>query len=325
MWVTPNTKLRDKDIPDEFIKWKAKSYLKSLTTITYTSLHKLEGEWDIIFLDEIQDLTIANSKGFFNNKIHSKRIIGLTGTLPEHAEKLDIYKRLKLQVLQELTIDEAVDKGILADYTINIVECQMNNKDKNIDAGNKKNKFKVTEYQQYEYLDKRVRQAMFSIPKNDKLLKWAILNRMRGIYDSKTKEEVTLNLVKCLKGRKVIFAASIQQAEKISKYTYHSKTDDTYLNEFQNGNIDTLACVDAGGIGFTFKNVDHFIINKINSNKKGDITQKISRSLLRQKNYEANIWITCLLNTKDEDWVKSALKKFNPKKINYINEKNLRL
>ena len=52
LWVTPNTKLRGEDIPNEFIKWKAKTYLSKTNIVCYSSLIKQSGEYDLIVLDK---------------------------------------------------------------------------------------------------------------------------------------------------------------------------------------------------------------------------------------------------------------------------------
>lgn len=325
LWVTPSSELRDVDIPNEFIKWKAKTYLSKTKIITYKMLHKEVGEYDLIVLDEPQDITDFNSITLLDGSLKANGIIGLTGTLPEHEEKLTIFKKLGLSIFKEITIDEAVDDGILADYQVNVVECNLNAKDKNVEAGKKGSKFKTTEYQNYNYVTGIVNKAMFS--NNPGFKKIAIINRMRAIYNSPTKDEMGIKLFNSdkLKGRKLIFCSSIDQAEKMCKYTYHSKTNDKHLKMFLEGKIDKLACVNAGGVGFTYENVDHFIIIQANSNKKGDITQKMSRSLLKQKDYKANIWILSLLGTQDEEWVSKALKNFNDDKIKFIHSKNLKL
>ena len=321
LWVTPSAKLRDEDVPEEFNKWTAKSYLKKTNIITYDMLHKEEGYYDVIILDEIQHLGENRAVNLLLGTLKYKSLIGLTGTLSKHQDKLDLLKQLKLNVLADITIDDAVENDYIADYTINVVECNLDSVNKNIEAGAKGKKFKTTEAAQYNYLTKNVNIALFS--NNANLKKFAILNRMRSIYNSPTKENIAKYLINNLQGRKLVFAGSIKQAETLSKTTYHSKTNKNNLNKFLNEEIDLLACVNAGGTGFTYTNVDHFIIVQSDSNKNGQTTQKLSRSLLKQTNYKANVWIICLLNTKDVDWVNKALQDFDSKKINYINSKNL--
>lgn len=320
LWVTPSSKLRDEDIPLEFKKWKALTYLKKTMIVTYSYLSKVKGDFDFVILDEYQDITENNSKGFFNGDISYNNILGLTGTPPKHEEKIDIFRNLNLKPIYNISIDEAVQKKIVSDYSINVVECLLDSKNKNIKVETKKTKFYTTEHAKYDYCSKVIRKVMFS---GKPIPKFLYLNRMRAIHNSPTKLNVAEDLIKTLKGRKLIFGANIDQIEKLCKHTYHSKTDDSNLNKFLKEKIDVLGCVNSGGVGFTFKNVDHFIIIQANSNKKGDITQKIARSLLEQENYKASIYILSLVNTQDEKWVAKTLESFDENKIKYINYKNL--
>lgn len=48
------------------------------------------------------------------------------------------------------------------------------------------------------------------------------------------------------------------------------------------------------------------------------------RTLLQQEDYQATIWIICLLGTQDEKWIESALERFDKSKVEYINYKNLK-
>lgn len=323
LWITPSVKLRDVDIPEEFVKWKAKSYLKEFDVICYSSLAEQKGNYDIVILDEIQHLTENNCSPLLTGDIKYKTIIGLTGTMPKHDEKLLLIKQLKLGILREITIDEAVDGAMVADYKINVLEVPMNATDKNIKGGTKLKPFMTTEFANYSYLSKQVSRMMFVNDKNR--LQFAILNRLRFIYRSPTKLETAKKLIEHLDGRKLIFTGSIDHAEEISKYTYHSKTNADDLNLFLDEKIDLLACVNAGGTGFTYRNVDHFIIVQADSNKSGGFIQKLARSLLIQANYIASIWVVSLQGTQDEVWVTNALKELNQSKIEYINIKNLKL
>lgn len=323
LWVTPTVKLRDEDIPSEFIKWKAKSYLSGADIICYGSLAAQEGKYDIVILDEIQAITVANTVPFFNGKIKTKSILGLTGTMPKHEEKLTLVKKLGLKIEKEISIDDAVGKKMVADYKVNVLEVPLNSTDKNIKAGSKAKPFMTTEFANYSYLSKNIARMMFVT--NKKLLQYAILNRLRFIYNSPTKLSTAKKLLSYLPGRKLVFAGSIAHAEELSKYTYHSKTTQDDLNLFLDEKVDLLACVNAGGTGFTYKNVDHFIIVQADSNKSGGFIQKLARSLLIQKNYVASIWVVSLQGTQDEQWVTNALESLDQSKIEYINIKNLKL
>lgn len=319
LWITPSTKLRDKDIPEEFIQWRAKTYLNKATVVCWASLSGVTGHYDIVIMDEYQDITDNNVINFFNGKITYKNIIGLSGTHPKHEEKQNLLSRLKLKVLVNISIDEAVDKGLVAPYKITVVECRLDSKTKNVKGGSKTKPFMTTEFSQYSYMTRIINAKMFS---GQTVPQFYYLNRMRFIYNNKSKNDFAKRFVKKLRGRTLIFTGSIEKAESISKYTYHSKTDDKDYNRFQAGEINELACVNSGGVGNTYRNVDNFVIVQVNSNKKGDATQKIARSLVLQEGYEANIYILSLVNTVDEKWKDRVLADFNKDRVTHVSWKN---
>lgn len=321
LWVTPSSELATVDIPNEFIKWKAKRYLSKLTTVTWTSLNKKIGHYEMIVFDEEQYITLNNISSILSNILTCDYLLSMTGTATKHEDKKDLYKLLNLKVLVDVNINKAVDMGILADYSINVIEIDMS-VEKNIQAGNKDKRFMTSELENYKYLHNSAQTAIFRKGK-DAMFK--ILARMRAIYNSKTKTEVAKYLINNLTGKKLVFCASINQAEELSEYTYHSKTDDKSLIKFNNNEIETITMVNSGGIGYTYKQIENLIIVQCNSDKNGDIGQKIARSLLEQKNYKANIWILCLIGTKDEQWVESALQNFDKEKVTYKRFKNFKL
>ena len=275
LWVTPNTKLRDEDIPAEFKQWKATSYLRKTDIICYASLANHTGNYDKIILDEVQDLTISNCTPLLNGKIKYKTIVGMTGTLPKHKDKLDLYNKLELKSLAEMSIDEAVENKLIAPYKIKIIEIDLDTRDKYIVGGSKAKPFMQTEKARYEYLTKLINTKRFS---GQPVPKFFYLNRMRFLYNLKSKHEFAKKLISKLEGRTLIFTGSIAQAESLCKHTYHSKTDDILLKKFLEGKIDKLACVNAGGVGYTYRGVNNFVITQINSNGKGDSTQKIAKN-----------------------------------------------
>jgi len=318
LWVTPSSELAKKDIPEEFNKWKAKKYLKILTTVTWASLNKITGYFDMIILDEEQKITENNCINFINKKINYDYLISMTGTPTKHEDKLQIYRNLKLNILYDISINKAVNIGLLSDYSIKILEVGMSNK-KDIKAGNKNVSFMTSEIDQYRWLHINAQNSIFQKKKD---AQFKILSRMRAIYNSKTKTEVAKYLMNTLKGRKLFFCSSIKQAELLCENTYHSKTDNKDLQKFISGEIDNISMVNAGGIGFTYKNIDHLVIVQADSNKNGLSCQKAARVLLRQKNYKATIWIISLLGTQDEKWVSSLIESFDKNKIEYVNYKN---
>jgi superfamily II DNA or RNA helicase len=319
LWVTPSSKLADEDIPAEFKLWSAKKYLTRLTTCTWMSLHKQEGYYETIILDEEQFATENNMLPLLSGALYSENIITMTGTASQHDHKKEIYKQLNLEVLVDLSINQAVDMKLLANYKIKVVEVDMGTKNE-IEAGNAQKKFMTSELKQYNYLNQVAQQAIYQ-RRND--MTFRILARMRAIKNSPAKTEAAKWLISHLDGRKLIFSATIKQAEELCENTYHSKTDNVDLQKFLHGSIGEIAMVNAGGTGFTYKKLDHLILTQTDSDKNGLTSQKISRTLLDQGEYEATIWILSLVGTQDEKWVDSVLKNFDKTKIEYLRFKNL--
>lgn len=321
LWVTPLAKLAEEDIPKEFQTWKAVNYTKKLTTVTWTSLNKIKGHFDMIILDEEQFITDNNISGIINGNITYEYILSMTGTETKHKDKIELYNSLKLPVLYKLSINEAVDVGLLANYTIKVIEIDMG-KDKSIKAGTKDKPFMTSEEDNYKWLHSTAQKAIFQKRKD---VQFRILTRMRAIYNSASKTNVAKYLIDNLKGRKMFFCASIEQAEYLCPNNFHSKTNDKDLNDFITGKIDEITMVNAGGVGTTFKEIDHLVMTQADSDKNGLTSQKIARTLLEQGSYKATIWILCLVGTQDESWVESALGNFDKSKVEYIRFKNFKL
>tara|TARA_R110002050_G_scaffold57833_2_gene130049 strand:+ start:3132 stop:4211 length:1080 start_codon:yes stop_codon:yes gene_type:complete len=307
LWVTPSSELADVDIPKEFITWKGKKYLKSLTTSTWMSLNKVKGHFDLIILDEDQFITDNNIEGFFNGNITGGNIISMTGTPSGHQDKWLIYKALKLNVLYSLDLNKAVNIGLLADYTIYVHSVPMSEVN-DVSAGNAKVRFMTSELKQYAYLDVQVMNNM---------CQRTIFARRRAVHNSPSKLAYTKALIKSLEGQKnLVFGATIKQVEELCEGTFHSKTTGEDYEKFQANQINTLGLVNSGGTGFTYKKIDNLVMVQSDADKNGLTSQKIARTLLAQgKKYKANIHMIQLLGTKDEDWVESVLSKFDRTKI----------
>lgn len=317
LWVTPSTKLRDEDIPQEILQWSNQELLNKTTIICWASLSQITGFYDTIILDEHQYITEDNSYPLLSKDLQYKNIICLSGTHPKDRDKNNILKQLGLRIFEHISIEEAVDLGMIADYDIHIIQTSLNNIDKNVKAGNKANPFYITEQAQYKYFTDKIDKLKDMGTTNP------ILNRLRMnfIYKSLSKENTAISLLNILKGeRNFIFCSTIDQAEKLGNgNTYHSKLNTKIKNQkleaFINGNIDELYCVKSGGVGFTYRDVDNFIIIQSDSDNNGLTSQKLCRALVEQENYKAKIFFIVLKNTVDEIWLDKTLERFNPEKV----------
>lgn len=315
LWVTPTSKLAQFDIPEEFTKWRAKTYLKKTKIITWRSLHKETGHYDLIILDEEQKITINNSKRFFDGTLTYSRMISMTGTETENWDKQILYKRLKLVKVIEIGADAAIKGQVIADYKVYIVEIPVGS-DK-VKGGSKNKPFLIEEYKNIAYLERRSNQD----PSNF----FFQLAAKRAISTSPSKLDVFDFIWTHAKGKKLGFLPFTNQGLNFTKSIYNGKTDDTWLKKFNKDEVDNLILTNKGGIGYTYRGIKHLILFQAGNNSEGLSLQKLYRTLLEQGNdYVATIWILELQCEKDPRWVKKTLKSLDQTKIYRIDLKTLK-
>lgn len=318
--VVPTEKLRDENWHSEFKKWGSEELYSRTDRVCYASLNKIHKKhFDVIILDEVHRLTVNNSE-FFNNNTY-KSLVGLTATIPKEEDKLEVLRSLDLQVIFNLSLDEGVKLGVVSPFTIKIIEMFLDNKEKYISGGNKDKPFKTTEAKHYEYISRQIQRIQFS---GKEVPKFLYLNRMRFLYNVKSKTELAKKLLNTIpKSEKtIIFCGSIEQAEQLCSHHFHSKTDDKDLKKFMEDKIKRLSCVKALNEGMNIPNIDTAVIVQVDSNDL-NLIQRLGRACRYREGHLAEIYIISILDTQDEKWVEKALKFFNKENIEYINAKNI--
>jgi superfamily II DNA or RNA helicase len=318
--IVPTEVLRDVTWNDEFTKWKVKRYYKFLDRYCYVSINKIENKkYDLIILDELQNLT-ENSAKFFSQNV-CDRVIGLSATPPSDEIKKVLVK-LHCPVVYEYSLDEAVENGVVSPYKINLVEVQLDNIDKYIKAGTKANPFMTTEYNHYQYLCKQILRLKFAGKQQAAM--FAQLNRQRFIGNLKSKTEIAkLIKNKYIKDdRALIFCHSIAQAEEMCQHSFHSKSKGNSLEDLRNKKINQLSCVKALNEGQNIPDLDSAIIIQVNSVER-NVIQQMGRIVRWRPDHEAVIWILIAVNTQDETWWNKCSENIDKTRITYINAKNL--
>lgn len=314
LWVTVSEKLRDIDIPDEFIKWDAEDLLKNTKIICYQSLNKELGKYDYIILDEFQSITYNNMENIMTKTLKGK-IIGLTGTFPRNKEKKEILKYLDLNIIYNLSVDDAAKLGIVADYEIIVLNFELDDKKS---VNKTKNKKLVTDKVRYKHLSWAIENNKLRNKEN----KWLYMSRARFLYDCRSRkvawEYVKDNYLNDKRG--LIFYPFIKDAEKERSF-YHSQSSDKGYLDFKDKIQNTLGLVKSGGIGHTYHDLDYVFITQATSDNTGITSQMIGRSLLFRPNYTAKILILCAIGTQDEIWVDKTLSRFDKSKVRYFDLK----
>lgn len=319
--VVPTTKLRDENWRDEFKKWKKLTYFnRYVDKCCYKSLHKYDlSKYAGVCLDEGHNLTVNNSKPFFKDDAFKRlKILYLSATTPTDPNKVGLMYRLGIPTVYTLTLDQGVDRGLVAPYRIKVIRVPMDTRNNiaiKYKRKGKEYKFNTSEEKQYKFATKRIAEALEA----NKDAKFQYFNRMRVIYNLKSKKAVAKQLLSQIKDdkRTLVFAQSIDQIEDLTKCTYHSKTDDTCYNDFINEKINRLGVVMAVNEGTNIPNLDVAAIVQLNSNSK-DLIQRIGRIVRYREGHIASIYILVSKDTVDEEWVTKALSSFDSSRIKYV-------
>ena len=318
--IVPTEKLRDENWKEEFYKWGAAVEWSAVTGLCYASGSKIVNrDFELAILDEGHNITELSSEFFINNNV--KRTVLLTATPPEDKVKKQILSDLDINLVYELTLDQAVRLGFVAPYKITVVSVALDNTTKNIPGGTKLKPFMTTESAAYAYHCKAIQQAMFDkTPSGRKRHQFAILRRMQFIYKIPSKTEVIKFLLEKVipqDDRSLIFCGSIEQAEAVCPNRYHSKSGDKAYNAFKSEEINRLSCVKAINEGHNFPGVDSGIVGQLNSKEK-DLVQRIGRLIRYRPGHEAHLYIVVSESTQDEKWLENAVENLDQSKIEYV-------
>lgn len=318
--IVPTEKLRDENWKEEFYKWDAAVEWSAVTGLCYASGSKIVNrDFELAILDEGHNITELSSEFFINNNV--KRTVLLTATPPEDKVKKQILSDLDINLVYELTLDQAVRLGFVAPYKITVITVPLDATTKNIPGGTKVKPFMTTEAACYAYWNRRV-QACFGdqTPQGKAKMKVAILGRMQFIYKIPSKTQVIkflLDKVIPEDNRTIIFCGNIEQAEEVCPTYYHSKSGNVSYDAFKAEQINRLSCVKAINEGHNFPGVDSGIIGQLNSKEK-DLVQRIGRLIRYRPGHEAHLYIVVSESTQDEKWLENAVENLDQSKIEYV-------
>lgn len=294
--------------------FKARKYKnQSIVYTTHLSLHKhVELKFDVLIIDEIHLLSEAQIGALQEMiKTHDK-VLGLTGTLSSWTERT-LQDELQLSVLATYPIEQAIEEGVITDYTITVVTVPLDDKIKY----NYKGKWK-TEKKQFDAYGWVITQ----LEKERKNTMFLRLARMRIIQNSIAKLNKTQQILEKHKDERIlVFCGVTAIADALGIPSYHSKsTEKDIFNDFAEGKGNHLAVVKIGNTGVTYKPLNRVIINYFDSNAE-NLAQKINRCMAMEYNTpdkKAHIYIVCSTEEVEFKWLKKALEFFDDEKIKYL-------
>ena len=138
--------------------------------------------------------------------------------------------------------------------------------------------------------------------------------------DYNTKETYVKDLIRKVKTKCIVFANTMDQADRVCRHSYHSKNaqSEDNLQLFSDGRIDKLSCVLQLNEGVTIPGLKQGIIMHAYGNER-KTAQRIGRLLRLNPSESAVCHILCYKGTQDETWVAKALKDFDQNKIKFYN------
>jgi superfamily II DNA or RNA helicase len=239
-------------------------------------------------------------------------VLGLTGTLASNTEET-LGLELKLPVLANYSIEQAIEEGVITDYEIKVISVALDNKVDN----NYKGKWK-TEKKQFDAYGWVIDQ----MEKQRKSTMFLRLARMRIVQNSLAKLNKTKELLAKHKDERIlVFCGVTKIADALGIPVYHSKAGDKEVFEdFASGKGNHLAVVKIGNTGVTYKPLNRVIINYFDSNAE-NLAQKINRCMAMEYNTpdkKAHIYIICSTEDVEKKWLRKALEFFDSKKITYL-------
>ena len=280
---------------------------------TYLSLGELDPtKYSIIYMDEVHSILEHHSEWLDK---YSGKIIGLTGSSPhERSEKGTMISKY-CPIVYDYSVDEAIEDDILNDYRIIVHTLNLSPiKDIKVERGGKT--WYTSERDSYSYWNTRLDSAT-----SQKDLNMLRIMRMTALKGFKGKEILAKQLLTDAQEKCLVFANTQVQADRICKWSYHSKNPKSAQNleDFKSGKITMLSAVEQLSEGINIPHLKEIVIMHSFSGSSPKSQQKIGRSLRLNVLETAIIHILVYANTVDVKWATEACSKFNKTKITWLN------
>lgn len=287
---------------------------------TYLSLPKRTDTYHKIYLDECHSLKDSHVPVL---EAHQGAILGLTGTQPTYkkGEKGQLVQKY-CPIVIDYTTDEAVNAGILNDYRIVVHGIPLSKKNDFVIKFKSGGQKTSSEYETYWYWTNRLLRAegvLFDEVDESSPPEMLRIQRMQALMKFGSKETYLRRLSKESTEKTILFANTQEQADRLAEHSYYSgnKQNKANLAAFNEGTINRLACVQQLSEGINIANLRVGIIWHSFGNER-KASQRIGRLLRLNPDQTATVHVLMYLDTVDEQWVASALEKFDANKIFHV-------
>lgn len=334
--VVPRVVLKD-NWKEEFAKWNMQAYLPFVEFVTYVSLPKKVGTWDMIIFDEAHHLSkrCRDVMDSFN----IKHCILLSATVGRELKK-ELTALFQDLYIYKVSTKQAIEDEILPDPRVYLIPLSLDNtkttfeivknKSQKVElvisyaqrfqyakVKNRRIVIKCTQKQYYDDMSSMIswyKNKMFSevfknlfLRKSGERLKW--LSEQKSAY-----VKTLLDLLS--KQRTLTFCNGIPQTEELGKYCINSKNkaSEENLHKFNEGKVDHITACNMLDEGMNLTNCRVGVYAVLNSSDRM-IKQKLGR-LLRHP--DPIIIIPYFQGTREEEIVEMMLEDYNPKLVTKI-------
>lgn len=334
--VVPRLVLMD-NWREEFVKWGIEDYLPFTEFVTYVSLPKKAGTWDMIIFDEVHHLSERCRDSI--NDFDVKYCTLLSATVGRELKKELIALFTDLYIYKVST-KQAIQEEILPDPRVYLIPLALDNTETNCEIiKNKSQKIELTipYSQRFQYAKVKNRRivikctqkqyyddmsAMIAWYKNKmfndvfkNLFLRASGDRLKWLSEQKSGHVKTL-LDHLKSQRTLTFCNGIPQTEELGKYCINSKNkaSEENLHKFNEGKVDHITACNMLDEGMNLTNCRVGVYAVLNSSDRM-IKQKLGR-LLRHP--DPIIIIPYFQGTREEEIVETMLTDYNPKLVTKI-------
>lgn len=330
---------------DEFKKWGYENYLNFTEFVTYASLHKKVGDYNLIIFDEVHHLSERCREVL--NYFYPKNTIMLSATVSRDMKR-ELYNIFPDMRIYSLSIKEAINNDMLPDPKVILIPLKLDDKTKNCQIiKNKEKTFQITipyserkkyfnekrfkiiiECTQKEFyndisnLIEYYKKKMFFNERLKNMYLRKCGERLKWLSDQKTSiiKEI---LVKLNNERTLTFCNSILQTELLGEYCINSKNKESkeYLKMFNEGKINHITACNILDEGVNLSNCKVGIYASLNNSER-IIIQRLGRLLRHQKPV---LIIPYFEGTRDEEIINKMLLNYNDDLITKVKSLNFKL
>lgn len=264
LYTCDSIRLRDSDFDKELEKWDGKEFSEIIEKQCYASAHKMRGKhYNLLLADEGDyGLTPAYSRLFLENTFDHIIFVSATLEAKKRAIAAEIAPIVYERKLKEIEENRVVNKSQF--YYVPYIL-------------NEKENIAYLEY------NKRFHHLLNTIsPYTEKQLKFLTFERLHFLAGLESSAYICRELMKDLQSKNwniktLVFCGVTEQADKICKYSYHTKNqEDGSLDRFNSGEIGTLAVCGKIDRGINLNGVNVAIMENVTSSETKMI-QKLGR------------------------------------------------